>query len=114
MDQKSIEILCKALETAPAPVDLYIDSVHPEDVQKWNDRYKIWYKQIRCKILDLFVKEPKHNIYYSIDRLVQEANALQVLMGQPDTQPTTEPAKEQKPNPSTGIVIGTIVKKRDQ
>ena len=107
-----IDLLIRALEAAPAPVDGPIASVHPEDVQKWSERYRIWYTDVRCHILDELADQPKNNLYYQIDRLIQESKAIQNALNQicSADKTTQEQPKQQKQTQQKGIVIGTIKK----
>lgn len=102
----AIEILCRALMSAPLPADISIEDIHPEDVQKWTDRYKIWYKEIRTYVLESLKKETTNNIYYQIDRLIQEARSIQANLktnNEPEIKIDTEKPK--------GIVIGQVKRK---
>lgn len=78
--EQKIRILLRALEAAPYPMEGDLDSLHPEDAQRWIDRYCLWYKEVRSTALSLYLKSPKNNVYYQIDRLVQEANSLKQLI----------------------------------
>lgn len=105
-DQKTIEILCRALAAAPMPTNIEISSVHPEDVQKWSDRYKIWYQEIRTYVLNHLNKPATNSLYYQIDRLVQESKNIQAeLKNEKEESVITAPPVQK------GVVIGPVKRK---
>ena len=117
MDKPTLlAILLQALDAAPYPQDCDIESLHPEDAQKWCDRYKIWYKDIRTPVLQKFEVNSTHHLYYQIDRLVQASNDIQKRLNvlPPDASEPIVPerATEQsaEPLPAPGISIGKIKK----
>lgn len=108
--EEIIELLVRCLESAPAPFENEISLVHPEDVQKWSDRYHIWFRDVRNSTLTMLGIEPVSNFYYQIDRLVQEANSIQR-----DLRENTEEEQDAPPPQTLPIMIGKIkTKKQDQ
>ena len=116
--ETKIQILLKALEMAPFPIEWQLSSMHPEDVQKWSDRYQIWYKEVRCFILDSFEVEYKNNLYYQFDRLIQDAKLLQIEIKKLNfTENKMDDSEELSSEPSIqespkAITIGTIKSKK--
>ena len=114
MDQK--DLLLKALELAPMPIEDNLDAIHPEDSQKWADRYAMWYKDVRCEILNALSEDSKHNVYYQMDRLIQEARKIRAAIivdakAQPEEPSKKEPnPKEPAPTakPETSVTIGNL------
>lgn len=121
--QKIITLLCRSLEAAPFPVECKIDSIDPEDTQKWSDRYNIWYKEIRSYVLSHLSVDAKNHLYYQIDQLVQEAHAIQselhglditeqiVEYSSEKTQTQEEQVIEENRPTTSSIVIGQVKKK---
>lgn len=110
MSEHELEIVLRALEAAPFPLEWQVSSMHQEDVQKWCERYKIWYSEIRCTVLEALKKDAKNNLYYQIDRLVQEARSIQEeLRGFSEPEEPGEPPEAG--SPPQAITIGKIKKK---
>lgn len=90
MDQKA-SVLMKALEAAPTPIECDLDRTHPSDVQRWAERYKLWYQSIRNLVLEELSGKAKNNFYYQLDRLIEEADAIKKLLQPQKALPPTEP-----------------------
>lgn len=118
-DNKTVDLLIRALESAPMPMEWKMSSIHPEDIQKWTDRYIFWYKEIRHNLLISLGETPKNSIYFQLDRLIQEAKYIHeqtlsnVSIVRGKEEPVASSTEEATGKPAQkGIVIGAIKTKK--
>lgn len=96
MSDKKPQLLERALLAAPAPIEWDLSSTDPDDLQRWANRYSIWFQEIRCAVLG---ENSTYNIYYSKERLVREAHEIQEEITPGPASPPLLPTEEEEAAP---------------